>query len=202
MNKKAFTMLELVFVIVVLGILSALVIPRLDRDTRQEAIDNVISAIQHTQHLALIDDKTNPREPLWQKELWTIKFIASGDSFAYIIYSDTNHNGTAEIEETMVDTSSGAHIYDDGNGKVDSDESPNGFLYRQGVSNITFGEGCPADHFSFDRFGRLFSTNIPAGGAIFDGYMPNDCVMTMSFEEGVDAKIMVESETGYIKVLN
>ena len=56
-NKKAFTMLELVFVIVVSGILAATFIPRFDRDNLQEAADQVISHIRYTQHLAMVDDK-------------------------------------------------------------------------------------------------------------------------------------------------
>jgi len=60
-NKSAFTMIELILVIVVLGILAALAMPRVDRDSRQEAADNILSAIRYTQHLALMDNKTNPR---------------------------------------------------------------------------------------------------------------------------------------------
>jgi len=44
MQNSAFTLLELVFVILVLGILTALAIPRIDRDLRQEAADNILSA--------------------------------------------------------------------------------------------------------------------------------------------------------------
>ena len=66
-HTKAFTMLELVFVIVVLGILAALALPRMDRDLRQEAKDNILSAIRYTQHLALMDNKTNPLDANWQR---------------------------------------------------------------------------------------------------------------------------------------
>ena len=73
-HKKAFTMIELVFVIVVLGILAALALPRMDRDLRQEAKDNLLSDICYTQHLALTDNKTNPADPNWQSKLWKITF--------------------------------------------------------------------------------------------------------------------------------
>ena len=60
-------MIELVMVIVVLGILAVLAMPRLDRDLRQEAGDNILSAIRYTQHMALMDDVTNPNDNEWQK---------------------------------------------------------------------------------------------------------------------------------------
>ena len=74
MNRNAFTMLELVMVIVVLGILASLAMPRMDRDTRQEAETNILSALRFTQNLALTDNKTDPSDPTWQKELWKLHF--------------------------------------------------------------------------------------------------------------------------------
>ncbi|MGD9717776.1 MAG: type II secretion system protein, partial [Sulfurimonadaceae bacterium] len=50
--KKAFTMLELVFVIVVIGILAAVIIPRMDRDNASEAAIELQSQIRYAQHLA------------------------------------------------------------------------------------------------------------------------------------------------------
>lgn len=64
-NKPAFSMLELVFVIVVIAILASLAIPRLERDFRTEARTNIISALRYTQHMALIDDKRDPFDSSW-----------------------------------------------------------------------------------------------------------------------------------------
>ncbi len=90
-HKKAFTMIELVFVIVVLGILAALALPRIERDIRQEAADNILSAIRYTQHLALTDNKTDPFDPNWQNKLWKIQFIniIRQGIYFYTISSDT-----------------------------------------------------------------------------------------------------------------
>ena len=53
--KNAFTMLELVFVIVVLGIIAAIAMPRIDRDRTQEAADSILADIRYAQHMAMAD---------------------------------------------------------------------------------------------------------------------------------------------------
>ena len=61
--KKAFTMLELVFVIVVIGILAAAIIPSTRTNPAQEAAIQLLSDIRYTQHLAMIDDKYGQNTP-------------------------------------------------------------------------------------------------------------------------------------------
>ncbi len=60
--RKAFTIYEAILVVVIVGILSAIAIPRLETDRLQEATDKLITALRYTQHLALIDDKYVPNE--------------------------------------------------------------------------------------------------------------------------------------------
>lgn len=113
--KKAFTMLELIFVIVIAGILSIAILPSFNRNTLQEAADQLVSHIRYTQHLAMMDDKfipspsmskytdiiqKNKESEFWYKGRWQIAFFnVSGEtpdsSFtAYSIFSDTPSTGT------------------------------------------------------------------------------------------------------------
>ncbi|WP_024954426.1 pilus assembly FimT family protein [Sulfurospirillum arcachonense] len=62
--KKAFTMLELVFVIIIVGILSVVIIPNFDKNNLREAAEQVISHIRYTQHLAMMDNKFVPSEEM------------------------------------------------------------------------------------------------------------------------------------------
>lgn len=66
--KKAFTMIELIMIMVVVGILSIAIIPRIDRDTLLEATNQIVSHIRYTQHLAMMDNKYNPKDPNWYKK--------------------------------------------------------------------------------------------------------------------------------------
>jgi len=91
--KNAFTMLELVFVIIIIGILAALAVPRMERDVKQEAGDNILAAIRYTQHLALTDDKQSYNDPNWQQKLWLIRFETYGNKVIYKIGSDMDKGG-------------------------------------------------------------------------------------------------------------
>ena len=201
-HTKAFTMIELVFVIVVLGILAALALPRMDRDLRQEAADNILSAIRYTQHLALNDDKTNPFNPNWQQELWTIRFKPDG-SF-YTVSSNTNHENNADNvnkTETAIDPMNGKYMYSNDN-TIDGDESPNIFLAQKyGVNSVEFevGGAAATEHIAFDHLGRPYKSGIYSLVAPYAGYMTDDCTITIEFVDSDinDLIITIEKETGY-----
>ena len=47
MKKRAFTMIELIFVIVVVGILAAMIMPRLERNGAKEAATQLLTHIRY-----------------------------------------------------------------------------------------------------------------------------------------------------------
>ncbi|MDD7600119.1 MAG: type II secretion system protein, partial [Campylobacter sp.] len=78
--KKAFTLIELVFVIVVLGILTFALWPTKQPTQAFEAARQIVAHIRYTQHLALNDDKFATHTDTdgtgdniakdWYKRLW------------------------------------------------------------------------------------------------------------------------------------
>ncbi len=177
MKKSAFTMIELVLVIVVLGILAALAMPRLDRDLKQEATDNILSAIRYTQHLALIDDKTVPGTA-WQANLWK---IAIG-STSYTISSGATYYALDPINGKAMDgTTTG---------------SPNTLIGKKySVNGVSGTCGTVA----FDNLGRPFTGDL-TGTSNYENYMLSDCTIIVSFSEVSTLTITIAAETGHVSV--
>lgn len=205
MKRPAFTMLELVFVIVVLGILASLAMPRLERDLRQEAKDNLLSAIRYTQHLALIDDKTNPADTNWQQKLWKISFSTSPTNNLanfYTVSSDTDQDGSVDKNETAIDPANGKYMYNlGGDTDIDPDESSSVFIGKTyGVNTMTFTGGCAnAQHVAFDHLGRPHNG---IGGATNDygTYMASDCTIEFGFADTsiTPLTVTIAPETGHV----
>ncbi|MDM5262899.1 type II secretion system protein [Sulfurovum sp. XTW-4] len=202
MKKQAFTMIELVMVIVVLGILAALAMPRLDRDLRQEAKDNILSAIRYTQHLALIDDKTVPGTN-WQTTLWKITFSTSGDNLEnfYTVSSDANLNGSVDKAETAIDPANGKYMFTD-DSTIDADESPNIFIGKTyGIINMTFNGGCSNEDpdIGFDNLGRPHN-DIADAENDYDEYMNSDCIIQFNFADAsiTPLTVTIATETGHV----
>lgn len=125
--KKAFTLIELIFVIVLIGILAVSATSRFTNDTLQTAADQIINHIRYTQHLAMTDDKYRPSAALsefngagatnnaqsWYKSRWQLRFsntaTGSGGRWAYTIYSDqpgtttNDYDGKPGLNEIAVD---------------------------------------------------------------------------------------------------
>ncbi len=204
-HTKAFTMMELVFVIVVLGILAALALPRMDRDLRQEAKDNILAAIRYTQHLALNDNKTDPSDNTWQKGLWQIRFATSEDTnkaFFYTISSDADpYNGSVSKNETAIDPANGKYMYNaNADTEIGSDESPNIFIGKTyGIDSIEFDGGCTAQHIAFDHLGRPHNS-IGAATNNYSQYMSEDCTIEFGFaDNSTPLIVIISTETGHVR---
>ena len=76
--KKAFTLLELVFVIVIAGILAFVLIPKSSDTKLLESANQLISHIRYAQQLALNNDQFDPNDKDWHKKMWRIEFESNG----------------------------------------------------------------------------------------------------------------------------
>ncbi|WP_415397690.1 Tfp pilus assembly protein FimT/FimU [Sulfurimonas sp. CS5] len=98
-------MLELVFVLVIIGILAAVMLPQMQSTKLREAAIQVVSHIRYTQHLAMVDDKFD-KNNTWYKNRWQLKFSntnGTDNKWAYAIFNDyTNQDGNPNENEIAI----------------------------------------------------------------------------------------------------
>jgi prepilin-type N-terminal cleavage/methylation domain-containing protein len=179
--KKAFTMLELVMVIVIIGIIAAVIIPRTGSNKTAEAAVQLVKDIRYTQHLAMIDDKYDATDANWFKKLWQITF--SGNT--YSIVSDAG----ATVARKQIDKSQ--FIQD-----IDLND-----LYGVSITGYTAPCGTDANKtISFDHVGRPLVDSLSGTTAPYDNLMSaNDCIITLS-DGSSDLNITIRKETGYTSI--
>jgi len=226
--KNAFTLIELIFVIVIIGILSAVLVPRFDRPTLIEAAHQVISHIRYTQHLAMVDNKFDSNEPEWYKGRWQIFFAktnGSDNKWAYTIFSDkrgskglTGFPDTEEIARNPQNPSSqyltggytwGNIPYRHKTTKViDSRLTKSMNIgHKYGIEKVEFIGGCKArgKRIAFDYIGRPLCKNSNTLTSLYTAGNQNrliqkPCQIKLSNEQE-SVIIQIEPETGYSHIL-
>ncbi|PHQ64884.1 MAG: prepilin-type cleavage/methylation domain-containing protein [Sulfurimonas sp.] len=179
--KKAFTMLELVFVLVVIGILAAVMLPSMQSTKVSQAAVQLQSHIRYAQHLAMIDDKFDATNNTWYQDRWQINFTGN----AYSIRSD-NGNTFARNPQSNDQNLSGINLNDD-----------------YGVT-LNFDAGCGGDNanaeISFDHLGRPMIGDTNAWGSAYPAgsLMVANCTITLSGNGEANVVLIIRPETGYV----
>jgi len=212
--KKAFTLLELVFVIMVVGVLSAILITRTERSPLQEAAVQLLSDIRYTQHLAIIDDKFNAQDSDWFQKRWQIMFgknVNSNSEWAYTIFSDTSGTSSGdanEIEIAINPMNPNQRMTGGYTGALALDYSDPSFVGMKklnlgssfGVDDIQFSCG---QRLAFDHIGRPMrgdqSTMTGSYHSGSDRLLKNKC--TIVLKKGTkQIQITIMPETGYANI--
>ncbi|MBP5779164.1 MAG: type II secretion system protein [Campylobacter sp.] len=215
---KAFTTIELIFIIVIVGIIAAVAIPKIERNGLIEAADQIVSHIRYTQQLAMNDNKFSATDPNWHRKAWRIQFhngvVANQPkAWRYTIFWDnavtTNAGNPNSENELAVDPMNPNKYLTSGfanetfsfnhakmNKKLNIQET-------YSITNVEFGGACARmQTVTFDAKGRpmgqLTNSAIP-----YDKLFHSDCTITISNDNGDSAIITITKETGYVDyVLN
>ncbi|MDR1460910.1 MAG: type II secretion system GspH family protein [Campylobacteraceae bacterium] len=223
-NRFAFTLVELVFIVIAVGILSAVIVPRMQSSRLREAADQVVSHIRYTQHLAMIDDKFDPSgvNGDWYKERWQILFEQNDDGmWSYTIFSDNiNTDGYPEEIEIAINPQDSSRRLTGGStlGTINYDNSivtKNLNLGKTygiiGADGISFNDKCNNEgilRITFDYLGRPMSRNPNAYTELYDdtnllvsqGH-DNLCTITIKDESGDSLNMTIQPETGFAEVV-
>lgn len=218
--KKAFTMLELVVVIVVIGIIAAAALPRINDDHIAEATDQVMSHIRYTQHLAMQDSKFDPTDARWFRKRWSITFTRASfcegaNEWRYSVYHDDgdatgNLNSANEVARDPLDPNKFMSSGWAGISKANCANASSKYnLARKfGITNVELRGVCRDGNLqtiSFDEFGRpMRSVSTPGGGGAARGYdrlvyNGQNCQIVLSTAKR-QATITIAPETGFLQV--
>jgi len=225
--KKAFTLLELVFVLVIIGIIAAVMIPEMKSNGLREAAMQMISHIRYTQHLAMVDDRFDLSDSEWYKEKWQFIYGKSDSSstkdtdgyIAYSIFSDWagSSTGNPDLSEMAKDPMTNSKYLSGGfSGALDTyDPEANkkmnlGLSY--GITDVEFSGGCRADtmRISFDHLGRPIrdplttytqSYDTATGSGTTNRLIQDACEIKLINPSEGSATIKIEAETGYTYIV-
>lgn len=226
--KKAFTLVELIFVVVVIGILAFSLWPKKQPIQALAAARQIVAHIRYTQHLALNDDKfathtdtggTDSIAKDWYKRLWRITFsnlTADKDckigGWRYAVYQNISKdlsdkgqpNGTIEAARNPAQAGKVLSACYSGLSTNTSDELNLSQTYK--IENIDFSE-FGTQGIIFDELGRAyprgdFSQAYNNGKKFKLGDNNSYGRITLSAKDGSVASILVFAETGYACVEN
>ena len=209
-KHNAFTMIELIIIIVVIGILATLTVPRMHRDNRLEAMQYILTMVRYTQNLALHDNKQNDTNRSWQRSYWRFSVNRCNNSSDIYLYigSDANYNGSIDVNEVALDPANGKPMF--GGGTLDcsassndaKNYSPNSLIKSKfGITNFKF-KGCGNNnqYIGFDNFGRVYRKFGASPQPDYSGYSStSDCQIEFEFGNSNESNftIHVVPETGY-----
>ncbi|OIP56792.1 MAG: N-terminal methylation [Helicobacteraceae bacterium CG2_30_36_10] len=218
--NKAFTLLELVFVIVVVGILAAIIIPNTRTNPLREAAIQLVSHIRYTQHLAMVDDKFDMNNPKWYKSRWTIVFNSdayTNNKEAYTIFSDSpSYSGNPGTDEPAINPSNIELMLSGG-----FSGGPNSLDYnhpdfkgtkelnigtKYNITDVEFNSDCQSsssERLSFDNLGRPLIGKMSSYSQPYvnNRILENQCRISLINSEG-NVTIAIEPETGYAHILD
>jgi len=212
--KNAFTMIELVFVIVVLGILAAIAMPRVDQDRTQEAADSILADIRYTQHMAMVDfrqraiDTATLTATDWQRSFWQIKIESCGNGTGLFVTvgADKDYGGDISTAEAAIDPSNGkpmlwSNAADCGPGDDVSSASENIFITKKfGVTAIDSTNCNNVQYIGFDHLGRPHLGFSGSTSPDYSTYMSSTCTFTFTVDSG-NFSISILPETGYAQIV-
>jgi len=206
-------MIELVFVIVVLGILASLAMGRMDRDLKQEASETILSHIRLAQQLALRDNKhRSDNDEDWQTGYWRFQFSNcsfTGQVMPIYAVGSAPLSGDLTKPTSAINPVNGKYLF--GSCTETSnipDVSPDVFVGKHfGVKEMKltgcYGTGLATErgkHFGFDYLGRV---HVKVGSydnsstSMFSELATKDCNLTVTMSDDEKFSIIIENETGH-----
>lgn len=203
--KKSFSIIEIIFVIILIGIISSQAVLHNNLSEIKLAKQQIILHLKYTRYIAMLDNKYDNENDLWFRKRWTMKFLNCESSIGglyYVIYSDENLNGHISKEETLKDPLSDNYIYSY-QCKEDSLYDKNKLIlltqrYDIDKIDISCNNTTTIGQISFDINGEAHS-KLSTNENEFDKYKLNSkCTIDIFDTSGKKETVIIHENTGLI----
>jgi type II secretory pathway pseudopilin PulG len=207
-NKKSFSLIEIIFTIVLISVLFSYIVPKNGISKIKIAKQQLITHLKYTRYIAMLDNKYNINDIYWHKKLWNIKFLNCNESnggIYYVIYSNEINPSKWYIskDETLIDPFTNNYIYSTSKCEQDSlyDKSKYVLLSSYyGIDKILIScnDTSSLGQIYFDNNGSGYSY-INNNYDYFKEYMITDnCIIKLYDKNNNEENITIEGNTGYI----
>ena len=203
--KKSFSILELIFVILLLSILYTFLVPKSSNYKLDEFTNRLLIYLKEVRYQALIDNKYSLNDDLWFKKRWTLKFFRCRSNVGGIyfsIYSDENKTGIPRSEDTLKDALTRKNIYSSNYCQENEYNSKYVLLtknYDINSINLSCNNTTSLGQLSFGSDGRVYSKLGITSNEEFDYEITNICKLKIISKNGDSREILISPKTGFSK---
>ncbi len=204
--KKSFSLIELVFIIVIISIISVQFIPKNFKSNLNQAASKIIVHLKNTRYQAMLDNKFNHSDEFWFRERWTLKFQNCQKSIGglyYVVYSDSNHGGHINKTETLKDPLTQKWLYSNYDCIASSDESKDILLTKEyGVTEVEMScnNTSTIGQISFGYDGQVYTKLGTKSTDTYKYAITKPCLITLYDKSDDKVTIEIEPNTGFIGI--
>ncbi|MDR0747908.1 MAG: prepilin-type N-terminal cleavage/methylation domain-containing protein [Helicobacteraceae bacterium] len=207
MLRGAFTFIEIVAVVVIVAILSSIAVSRFTENSELYlAIDQTLSHIRYTQHLAVMSDPYDSSDQNWIYRRWLIRFSNQGkaeygNGWTYSIFldSESDPNISPKASECAKDPQTGRLMSGGFGDKIKTvDGMPELALTRHWHITAVSLRGCTST-IAFDAMGRPYN-HTSVGPDIKRTRITDVCRITFTHAKEGSASICIHPESGYAEM--
>lgn len=202
--KKSSILLEFIIVIVLISIVYSLFLPKPNKNKLKELENRIVLYMKILRYQALIDSKDNPKETLWFKKRWTIKFFRCDKTKGgvyFVIYSDKNMTGHPNQDESLKDPLTNKYIYSTNTCEENTNNSKYTLLSKNfdiKDINISCNNTDSLGQISFGNDGKVYSKLSSTAGEYYEYEIKKDCFIKFTSNDEKNFVIKIVSNTGFI----
>ncbi|WP_458701345.1 Tfp pilus assembly protein FimT/FimU [Sulfurospirillum sp. 1307] len=186
---SAFTMLELVMVIVLIGIISVMIAPSFETNNTIRAAEQLLSNIRYTQHLAMMDNKFEPSNQYYYRNRWNIDINSTSYAITHYNYKNDGSNSGTTYATNTLDTTK----------KLNPTETKELDVSEEYGVSIT--NNCSNNKIFFDNMGRPYDDTTNPSTSSYQNLITNICTIVISDGNAANDKtIELMPETGYVRL--